>query len=496
MMYLPIAIMLLFAALPLFGDYGDREDDDPDREPNPDTLRGSDGDDILTAGEDTALIEGLGGDDTITSDANFLEIRIDAGDGDDTVTTGGGASVSGGNGNDTITTLAFSTIDGGAGDDIIAGVEESLILGGDGNDVISGSTFGSTVDGGAGDDVIDADVASIITTGTGNDEVNIRLDLAFAGDTWNAGPVTVTDYVAGQDTFFLNNNILPATPEGDPASVGTREFIEDDDGVTVTVNGFGFVRLQGVTLDDIDPEDFVLDPESLTLTGTEGADTLTAGASTGLIQGLGGNDTITSSFEFLPVTVDAGDGNDTVTIGLGGTVLGGNGDDTIRTRQDSVVDGGAGDDTIFVADGTTITGGTGTDTLNIAVESTSTFDFPIPTVTDYATGQDIYQLRGTVTDGEGNPIGTGALDFVEDEDGVRVIVDGRNVVRLEGVTLDDIDPDDFVLDAQGSTLTGTAGADTLTADEDTVRIEGLGGNDTIFSLVEDLTNDGRCGRRE
>lgn len=347
---------------------------------------------------------------------------------------------------------------------MIAGVEESLILGGAGNDVIAGNTFGSTVDGGAGNDVIDAGIASTITTGTGSDAVNIQLDLPLAGDTWNAGPVTVTDYVAGQDTYFLNNNVNFDFFTGEQLPNGVLDFIEEDDGVSVTVDGFRFVRLEGVTLADVDPDDFVLDPpapETL-LTGTTGADVLTAGESTTSILGLGGDDTITSTFEFLPVTIDAGDGNDTVDIRLGGTVFGGNGDDTIDTDQDSVIYGGAGDDTIFVDDGTTITSGTGTDTLIVPLSSNSTFDFPAHTVTDYVAGQDIYLLTGTVTDAEGNPTGSGELTFNEDEDGdgVWVRVDGRGIILLEGITLAEVDPGDFVLDPPptAALLTGTGGA--------------------------------------
>jgi hypothetical protein len=55
------------------------------------------------------------------------------------------------------------------------------------------------------------------------------------------------------------------------------------------------------------------------------------------------------------------------------------------------------------------------------------------------------QLFGTVTDSDGNPVGTGALGFVEDEDGVRVTVDGRSFFLLAGVTLAEVDQGDFVV---------------------------------------------------
>jgi len=310
--------------------------------------------------------------------------------------------------------------------------------------------------------VIYAGIASTITTGTGSDAVNIQLDLPLAGDTWNAGPVTVTDYVAGQDTYFLNNNVNFDFFTGEQLPNGVLDSIEEDDGVSVTVDGFGFVRLEGVTLADVDPDDFVLDPpapETL-LTGTTGADVLTAGESTTSVLGLGGDDIITSSFEFLEVTVDAGDGNDTVTLGLGGTVFGGNGNDTIRTDPDSEIFGGAGDDTIFVADGTTVSSGTGTDNLIVPLDSSSTLEFPVPIVTDYVPGQDTYVLTGIGTDAEGNPIDAGEITFSEDEDGVWGRVDGMGFILLEGVTLAEVDPGDFVLDPPPSAalLTGTGGA--------------------------------------
>lgn len=96
---LPIGLMLLLAAMPMLFDVGDdRSDDEPEPRPEPEPepepnlglLFGTEDDDFLTAGPGTTTIQGLGGDDTITSDADFLDIFIDAGVGDDIVTTGAG----------------------------------------------------------------------------------------------------------------------------------------------------------------------------------------------------------------------------------------------------------------------------------------------------------------------------------------------------------------------------------------------------------------------
>ncbi|MCF6232676.1 MAG: hypothetical protein L3J36_06220 [Rhodobacteraceae bacterium] len=143
-------------------------------------LGGTNGDDILPAGQDGELAPGIidlmAGDDTAVVEHPF-SIEVLGGDGDDTLSS----------------TAVGNTLVGGAGDDILTGIDATNMDGGVGDDVI---TFDSDVevndsaaiiDGGAGNDTInifaDAGVdtldrgGAIVTGGEGQDEFNIALDL-------------------------------------------------------------------------------------------------------------------------------------------------------------------------------------------------------------------------------------------------------------------------------------------------------------------------------
>ncbi|RCW85148.1 hypothetical protein [Paracoccus lutimaris] len=108
--------------------------------------------------------------------------------------------------------------------------------------------------------------------------------------------------------------------------------------------------------DDSTPENsegLTLDPETGTVTGTDGDDMITTEA--------------LASPEDAYGNVNAGAGNDTVVADFGGEILGGAGDDilTVETIYSGLVDGGEGDDIINVEPITgDIFGGEGNDTVN------------------------------------------------------------------------------------------------------------------------------------
>lgn len=87
------------------------------------------------------------------------------------------------------------------------------------------------------------------------------------------------------------------------------------------------------------------DEPFVTLSGTEGADTITGGASAEFILGRGGNDRLVGN-----------DGNDTLDGGAGAdSIYGGAGNDIVfYSAQDRVQNGGLGIDTLVVASGATI----------------------------------------------------------------------------------------------------------------------------------------------
>jgi|GEM_PF-3220570 Ca2+-binding RTX toxin-like protein len=104
----------------------------------PVTQSGTNGADSLTVTSNNAVVDALGGNDTVKVGPNLVGVVVCLGDGDDTLTGNGGApnqplSVMGGPGNDSITSgsgddvlnggTGFDFIDGGGGRDICKNVE-------------------------------------------------------------------------------------------------------------------------------------------------------------------------------------------------------------------------------------------------------------------------------------------------------------------------------------------------------------------------------------
>lgn len=136
-----------------------------------DVILGTEGDDVINAGDGRDSICGLGGDDTIN--AGFGADVVFAGPGADTVFAGQGLDIvygeggadfisggkgkdvlNGGNGNDDIRgNEGTDTLNGGAGNDELRGGQKAdLIFGGDGDDNLVGGTRPDIMNGGLGID--------------------------------------------------------------------------------------------------------------------------------------------------------------------------------------------------------------------------------------------------------------------------------------------------------------------------------------------------------
>ena len=191
------------------------------------------------------------------------------------------------------------------------------------------------INGGAGDDVIvGSDVVDTISGGDGND----RITGGRGDETINGG--------LGNDVMVWNNG------EGDDINIGGGGVDETsivtgtgDDNMTVSPNGARIRIERGfkVDMEDID---------RLSITSFSGNDTLT-----------------TQPGITLPMTIDAGSGNDTITTGDGADLInGGDGNDTLNgagggdrivgDRGGDTMNGGAGDDT------TVWNNGDGSDMMN------------------------------------------------------------------------------------------------------------------------------------
>ena len=261
-------------------------------------------------------------------------LNLDASDDNETVSVVGGL-------------LAHSAVGGGLnsatdwdsaspGDQTVPadGTFHVAVNGGDGNDSIavlakSAEVADVSLSGGAGDDVLTgADTNDALDGGDGND----RLVGAKGSDTMNGG--------AGNDTLVWNNGDGSDTLNGDAGNDG------------VEVNG-------STTLADT----FTIDPNAdrVKFQRTNLVPfTLNASAERFQVNGLGGNDSLSTSPGVGALTllsVDGGAGDDTIN-GTDGAdlLLGGEGND--------VLNGGAGDDRIVGDRGSdTMNGGPGDDTL-------------------------------------------------------------------------------------------------------------------------------------
>ena len=370
--------------------------------------------------------------------------------------------------------------------DLFGGAGDDKLTGGSGNDLLFGQAGADTLNGGAGNDLLFAgDGNDILTGGPGNDQV-----FGQAGDDrmiWNPGD--------GSDLFEGGDGNDTAEING---GNGAETF-------AITANG-SRVRLDGVT-----PAPFSLDigtTESLVLHAGGGDDVITAG------NGLA---------SLISLTLDGGDGNDSITGGDGAdTLIGGKGDDLISGgRGNDLAQLGDGNDT-FVwnpGDGSdTVDGGAGFDTLlfnganvnenfNIAKNGggvTLTRDVGNITMTLSNMGKLEIVARGgadviTIGDlggtsvkevdldlsgaGSGSPVGDGAAD--------NVIVNGtanNDRINITGAGAE-------------ISVTGLPAAVNINGAEganDRLTVNGLGGNDAINAGalpagIIGLTIDGGAG---
>jgi len=278
--------------------------------------------------------------------------------------------VSGGRGNDRL------RIDESRG--AFTNTERTALNGGPGADTLIGGRFAETLNGGTGNDTVEANPgADRVALGAGADLT-----------VWDPGDGN--DVVQGGselDTLRFNGSaaaeVFAAAANGSELRL-TRNvgsvLMRAQDVETLALNALGGADV--VTVNDLDSTDVTalnLDLavggagdvalDTVVVNGTAGADVVAAFAAgttvqvTGLdpqvnvtgseavndrliLNGLGGNDTLSAGalVALMLLTLDGGEGNDTLNSGNGAdTLLGGSGNDTI--------DGNQGNDTALLGDG-------------------------------------------------------------------------------------------------------------------------------------------------
>ncbi len=202
-------------------------------------------------------IVGTDGDDRILNVPD--DVSIDAGAGNDFVSTGGGIEqVHGGTGNDTIFTGAGDDeIHAGDGDDLLRGDGgNDNIFGEDGNDSLLGSEGNDTLTGGAGQDFFLGGTGDdFIFGGLGNDSIH-----GEDGDDQLWGDEGA-DTIRGE-----NGNDVISGGDGNDVLLGggNSDTVIGGDGDDNILGNWGFDELQGGAGND-------------TLNGGTGSDTMTGG---------------------------------------------------------------------------------------------------------------------------------------------------------------------------------------------------------------------------
>jgi Ca2+-binding RTX toxin-like protein len=412
-----------------------------------DTLMGLAGNDTLDAGTGGDLLIGGSGNDTYIVDGPGDSIRENAGEGTDTVRSSATRSLEDNVENLVLTGTAAINGTGNALNNVITGNSASnFLVGGSGND---------TLDGGAGDDTLDGTAGGeLLIGGTGN-------DLFFVdgpGDTVreNAGEGTDTIQSTASRTLDANVENLRL------AAVGTTPINGTGNALNNAINGTdGANVLSGLAGND-------------TLNGFAGNDTLDAGTGGDLLAGGTGEDTYILDGPGDTVRESPGEGNDTIRSSAT-RILDANVENLVLTGTAAIngtgnqlgngITGNSAANYLSGLDGNdALRGGGGDDTL------------------DGGTGDDFYDLVG------------GGTNTINDAGGVDSIFTDQRQLTLPS----DIENAEIREPLQAGTgnavLTGNGLANHLTyTGVDDARIEGLGGDDTIFGDEGDDTLNGGDG---
>ncbi|WGL52345.1 calcium-binding protein [Nocardioides sp. BP30] len=350
-------------------------------------------------------------------------------------------TITGTPGNDVIAANGFHglTIRGGAGDDQICGANDP-----------AGTASNTTLDGGDGNDtLISTGGRDRLIGGAGNDRLTgtINNDVVYTTDGYTAGAAGITV------------NLAAGTVTG--ARSGTD-----------TLSGLDQARIFGTDGNDL-------------FLGDDAANWFDGGAGADEIHGYGGDDWFHA---VNPKYVGGNAGNDTVTVGYGGTVAGGKGDDTIAADPNNQLSGASADSGTPVT-GYTLSGNTGDDTFKIGTLKTD--------ATTWSTAATLH-WKGTVSGGKG----TDAIDFswLGDKAALRTSIAAGTanwaLGHIDYTTTEKIvgtPGDDLLKGGSGNDiLYGQEGDDTLRGRHGNDNLHGKQGDDLILGGVgTDKANGGQ-----
>ncbi len=349
-----------------------------------DTHTGTDGDDVIFGGGGNDNLNGAGGND-----------QIYGGDGSD-------------------------TLHGGDGDDILVGdtmnpgskeVGHNIMYGGAGNDTFYTGVLGDSMYGEEGDDTFIVQGTSGAAVFDGGSGFNTILLQDFNG----FNPAGATRVVLYIDSIKDIDQIANASGRGaDIVNLSGDLDLSETTLINIT-------QIRGGDEADNIKGNIIIDSETQTARGV-------------IIQGLGGDDTITGSR--LDDTLSGDEGNDVLSGGAGNDFLsGGNGQDIlIGGLGVDRLDGGAGNDRLAGQGGNDqLTGGAGADLFYFNLNGGQ------DTITDFQNGIDKIVIGSDIASVNLFEFqGSAALELTSGS------ASSATYVRLLGVPVSQIDGSDFI----------------------------------------------------
>ncbi len=441
-----------------------------------------------------------------TAAADYLDFRffqILAADG----VSPGALTVDAGQGNDYLLTgLGDNTLQGGEGDDAVAGGEghdqvaggngNDLLWGNDGQDTLDGGDGNDTLLGGAGDDllIVSFDIlADSIDGGEGTDRLRIasitlNSTAAFAG-------IEVIQVMAGQQFGTAGADILDFRPFQLLAADGVGQgalAINLGDGNDLGYGNAGDDTLAGGLGDDVldgglGSNLLLGENGSDALYGGAGADTIDGGEGIDTMVGGAGNDVYFADNSDDVVVETANGGFDILYLAFNAQVLA-NFEQFGLFADGAQLIGGAGDDRLAANSvlSSTLIGGDGQDTLWDGAGNDTLFG---------GNGHDIFYAQSGGADGLHG--GFGDDQFVV-ADTAQLVVEAAGEgydtlwVTISGYTVpENVEVTRLV--ASNAVLNGGADDNVMTTAGTATRLNGLGGNDELWSGPGADTLDGGAG---